>query len=93
MGITFTRRTVRDTEYEYEILAESGTVIESGRAVLSSVRPFPSMDLISATGARLGVYDVIDDRMRLALGSSGATRPVNLSDASIYRTTRPPASN
>lgn len=93
MGITFTRRSLRDTEYEYEILAESGTVIETGRAVVSFARPFPSMDLISPTGARLGLYDIVDDRLRLALASSGATRPVNLSDASIYRTTRPAASN
>ena len=27
MGITFTRRGVRDTDYDYELLAESGTVI------------------------------------------------------------------
>jgi murein DD-endopeptidase MepM/ murein hydrolase activator NlpD len=93
MGITFTRRTIRDLEYEYSILAESGTAIETGRAVLSLTRPFASLELISATGFRSGVYDIIDDRMRLALASSGAARPVNLTDASVYRTVRPPASN
>jgi hypothetical protein len=93
MAITFTRRALRDTEYEYEILAESGTVVETGRAVVTFGRPFPSIDLISPTGTRLGVYDIVDDHMRLALGSAGATRPFNLSDASVYRTARPPASN
>jgi hypothetical protein len=93
MGIVFTRRSVRNTDYEYELLTESGTVIETGRAVISLARPFPYLDLSSPTGTRLGVYDIVDDRMRLALGSSGATRPVGLSDASVYRTTRPPASN
>jgi murein DD-endopeptidase MepM/ murein hydrolase activator NlpD len=93
MGITFTRRSLRDIDYEFEILAESGTVVETGRAVVAFGRPFLSMDLISPTGTRLGLYDMIDDRMRLALGSPGASRPVNLSDASVYRTARPPASN
>ena len=93
MGVTFTRRGVRDTDYDYELLAESGTVIETGRAVLTFARPVPSIDLIAATGTRLGLYDIVDDRMRLALGSPGASRPVNLSDASVYRTPRPPASN
>lgn len=93
MGMTLTRRSLRDTDYEYEILAESGTVVETGRAVVTFGRPFPSIDLISLTGTRLGLYDVIDDQMRLALGSPGAPRPVNLSDASLYRTTRPPVSN
>jgi hypothetical protein len=93
MGLTFTRRGLSDTDYEFQILAESGTVIETGRAVVAFGRPFPSIDLIAPTGTRLGLYDIIDDRMRLALGSSGAARPVNLSDASVYRTTRPPASN
>ena len=62
-------------------------------AVIAFGRPCPSIDLIAPTGTRLGLYDIVDDRMRLALGSPGAARPVNLSDASVYRTTRPPASN
>ncbi len=93
MGIAFTRRGLRDTEYEYELQAESGTVVETGRAVATFARPFASIDLISPTGTRLGLYDIVDDRMRLALGSPGAPRPVNLSDASVYRTPRPPPSN
>jgi hypothetical protein len=93
MGIRFTRRGLSDTDYEFQIVAESGTVIETGRAVVTFGRPFPSIDLIAPTGTRLGLYDIIDDRMRLALGSSGAARPVNLTDASVYRTARPPASN
>jgi len=93
MGLTFTRRNLLDTSYEYELLAESGTVVETGRAVLTFGRPFFSIDLISPTGTRLGVYDIVDDRMRLAVGGPGAPRPLNLADASVYRTTRPPSSN
>jgi hypothetical protein len=93
MGLTFTRRGLRDTEHEYQILAESGTTVEAGRAVVSFGRPLSSLNLISPTGTRLGVYDIVDDQLRLALGSPGATRPVDLSEASLYRTSRPPRSN
>jgi hypothetical protein len=93
MGITFTRRSLRDTEYEYQILAESGTTVETGRAVATFGRPYSSLNLISPTGTRLGVYDIVDDQMRLALGSPGATRPVDLSEASVYRTSRSLPSN
>ncbi len=93
MGLKLTRRSLRDTEYEYELQAESGTIIEAGRAVITFGRPLASIDLISPTGFRLGLYDVVDDRLRLALGSPGAPRPLSLSDASVYRTPRPPPSN
>ena len=83
-GIRFTRR---NTAYTYQLLAESGTVIETGDAVLrQNVRP-ATIDLISPTATRLGVYDIVSNEMRLAVGSPGAARAA-LSAASIYRTTR-----
>ena len=83
-GIRFTRR---DNAYTYQLLAESGTVIETGSAVLrQNLRP-ATIDLISPTATRLGVYDIVSNEMRLAVSSPGAARAA-LSAASIYRTTR-----
>src|SRR5204862_4696546 len=47
-GIRFTRRTATGPDIEYEILAESGTVIEAGDVTLNSTaRPYPFIDLVS----------------------------------------------
>jgi hypothetical protein len=84
-GIRFTRR---GTAYTYELLAESGTVIEVGDVVLRlSARP-ATIDLISPTAIRLGVYDIVSNEMRLSMASPGLARPADLSAASIYRTSR-----
>jgi hypothetical protein len=84
-GIRFTRRA---TTYTYELLAESGTVIEVGDVVLRlSARP-ATIDLISPTATRLGVYDIVSNEMRLSLASPGVARPADLSAASLYRTSR-----
>ncbi len=90
-GLSFTRRSVVGADHEYFVLAQSGTAIESGAVTLRVLaRPFPTIDLVTPTGRRLGVYDIIGDRMRLALGSPGAPRPTDLGAASVYRTPRPP---
>ena len=82
-GIRFTRR---GTAYTYELLAESGTVIEVGDVVLRlSARP-ATIDLISPTATRLGVYDIVSAEMRLTLASPGVTRPVTLDSTHVYRT-------
>jgi hypothetical protein len=84
-GIRFTRR---GTAYTYELLAESGTVIEVGDVILRlSARP-ATVDLISPTATRLGVYDIVSNEMRMAISSPGVARPIALSTASIYRTPR-----
>jgi hypothetical protein len=83
-GIRFTRR---GTLYTYELLAESGTVIEIGAVVLRQAARPASIDLVSPTATRLGVYDIVSNEMRLAVGSPGAARAA-LGAASIYRTTR-----
>jgi hypothetical protein len=86
-GIRFTRFSERDIAYNYVLLAESGTVIESGTVAIDSTsRPNPLIALTSPTGVRLGVYDVVSNEMRLALANPGAPRPADLSGASIYRT-------
>lgn len=87
-AIAFTRPSGRATDYQFEIRSESGAVVDAGRVALNfTVRPFPTIDL-SGTGSRLGVYDIVGDRMRLALGGTGASRPADLSAASVYRTPR-----
>lgn len=87
-GIRFTRSSTRAGDYTYELLAESGTVVETGRVVLDvSARPYPAIDLVSTTSPRLGVYDIVSNELRLSLGSAGTSRPSDLSAATIYRTT------
>ena len=82
-GIRFTRRGDR---YTYELLAESGTVIETGDVVLrQSVRP-ATIDLISPTATRLGVYDIVSNEMRMTVSSPGGTRPAALDPTHVYRT-------
>ena len=84
-GIRFTRR---GTAYTYELLAESGTVTEVGDVALRlSARP-ATIDLISPTATRLGVYDIVSNEMRMAVATAGLPRPPDLSGASIYRTPR-----
>jgi len=90
-GISFTRRNARAAaDYQFTILAESGTALEAGTVTLGYLsRPLPTIDLVAATSVRLGVYDIIDDRMRLAIAAPGAPRPADLGGAAIYRTARP----
>jgi murein DD-endopeptidase MepM/ murein hydrolase activator NlpD len=86
-GVTFTRASLRSAEYRYAVLAESGVAFEAGTVTLgTTTRPFPTIDLVTPTGPRLGVYDIVNDRMRLALGVPGGARPSDLSSASVYRT-------
>jgi len=88
-GVRFTRAAARNPNYDYVILAESGTAIETGTVTLGlTARPFPAIDLVSATGRRLGVYDIVSDQMRLSLANPGASRPVDVNAASTYRTPR-----
>jgi hypothetical protein len=80
-GVRFTRQ---GGTYTYELLAESGTVVEVGSVALRhSSRPV-MIDLIAPTATRLGVYDIISNEMRLAVASPGNVRP-DLGAASIYR--------
>lgn len=88
-GIRFTRTSSRSPDYEYAILTEGGTAIESGTVTVTlATRPFPVIDLLSGVGRRLGVYDIVSDTMRLSLANAGGDRPNTLSSASSYRTPR-----
>ena len=88
-GVRFSRADARNPNYEYAILTESGVAIEVGTVTLGLItRPFPSIDLVSATGRRLGRYDIVSDVMRLSLANPGAPRPIDLNAASTYRTPR-----
>lgn len=90
-GISFTRTSARAAgAYQFAILAESGTALEAGTVTLGfTSRPLQTIDLAAPTSVRLGVYDIVDDRMRLTIGYPGAPRPTDLSSAAIYRTSRP----
>ena len=88
-GIRFIRGTATGSALQYELLAESGTVIEAGDVSLNSTaRPYPTIDLVSPTAGHIGIYDVVSNEMRLSLGTSGTQRPHDLSAASVYRTER-----
>jgi hypothetical protein len=86
-GIRVTRASAQSADYTYELLAESGTVIEGGFLVLDlSTRPYPSIDLVSPLGRRLGIYDIVSAEMHLTLASQGAARPSTLDATHVYRT-------
>lgn len=88
-GIALTRRSARSTTYDYAVLTESGTAIETGTATVSaSAQPFATIDLVSPTSRRLGIYDVVSNEMKLVLGEVGAARPASFAKAGVYRTTR-----
>lgn len=88
-GIRFVRTDARNPTYEYALLTESGIAIETGTVVLGlTARPFPSIDLVSPLGRRLGSYDIVSDEMRLSLANAGGNRPTDLGAASTYRTPR-----
>ena len=85
-AIRFTRSAGRPG-YEYALLAESGTVVETGSVVLNvTARPYPAIDLVSNTSPRLGVYEIVSNELRLSLAPAGSARPVDVSGATIYRT-------
>ena len=77
-GIRFTRRTATGHDIEYELLAESGTVIETGAVAINvPARPYPLIALTAPTSVRLGLYDIVSNEMRLSLASAGlAGRPI-----------------
>lgn len=88
-GIRFTRNDARAAEYEYALLAESGTVIETGAVAINvTARPYPLIALTAQTSVRLGLYDIVSNEMRLSLADPGSSRPPDLSAATIYRTER-----
>ena len=86
-GLSFTRTSGVDAAHQYLLLTQSGTAVESGAVTLRVLaRPFATIDLVTPTGPRLGLYDIVGNQMRLALGSPGAPRPADLGAASVYRT-------
>ena len=88
-GIRFTRHNALAAEYEYALLAESGSVIEAGAVAINvTARPYPLIALTSPTSVRLGLYDIVSNEMRLSLANPGSPRASDLSGATIYRTTK-----
>ena len=88
-AIRFTRHSIRSVDYTYELLAESGTVIESGAVAINTIsRPYALIALTAPTSVRLGLYEIVSNEMRLSLALPGAPRATDLSTAATYRTTR-----
>jgi murein DD-endopeptidase MepM/ murein hydrolase activator NlpD len=88
-GIRFTRSREQAAEYEYALLAESGTAIETGAVAIDiTARPYPLIALTAPTSVRLGLYDIVSNELRLSLAIPGSPRASDLSAASVYRTTR-----
>jgi hypothetical protein len=72
---------------EYSFTDASGATTDTGAmAVGWSNRP-TTVDFTSSTGVRrLGLFDIVSDTMRLALGAPGAGRPASFTGASVYST-------
>ena len=88
-GIRFTRSRSNVAEYEYALLAESGTVIETGAVAIDvPARPSQLIALTAPTSVRLGRYEIVSNELRLSLSNPGAPRANDLSGAAVYRTTR-----
>ena len=72
-GIRFTRHRAQVAEYEYALLAESGTVIETGAVSINvTARPYPLIALTAPTSVRLGLYDIVSNELRLSLANPGS---------------------
>ena len=84
-GIRFTRQ---GSTYSYQLLAESGTVIEAGAVALSPTARPSTIDLVSPTATRFGSYDILSNELRLTLANPGTARPSSVAAANVYRTTR-----
>jgi hypothetical protein len=69
------------------VMASGDGQVESGTVVVGwSTRPTTADFRPSSGSARLAVYDIVSETMRLALGGPGAPRPASLDAASIYVT-------
>jgi hypothetical protein len=88
--IVFVRPDASAAGYQYELRDRLGQVSERGTASLEPLAlPVSAIDFTPDTGAiRRGVYDVVDDTLRLDMGNPSAPRPASLSGASVYRTVR-----
>lgn len=71
------------------VMSSGDGQVESGTVVVGwSTRPTTADFRPSAGAARLAIYDIVSESMRLALGGPGAARPASLDSAAVY-TTRP----
>lgn len=88
--IDFVRREAGSSLHDYRLYDATGAQIEQGIATPQVVRNQARLDLQPQSGEapRLGLLDIVGDTMRLDFGVAGAPRPLNLNNASTYRTTR-----
>lgn len=84
-GIRFIRQ---GSNYTYQLLTESGTVIEAGTVALAYLSRPSTIDLVSPTATRLGSYNIVSNELHLTLANPGSSRPATVTTANVYRTTR-----
>jgi len=81
--------------YDYALYAGDGSLLESGTVSNFNTNgsPYSTLDLQPSGGgpARLGLYDIVSDLMRIDFAAPGAARPADLSQASAYSTPWPSA--
>ena len=88
--IAFIRREAGTSTHDYLLYDASGAVTEQGSATMQVTRTDARIDLQPAGGGlpRRGLVDIVSDTMRLDFGAPGVPRPVDLSNASTYTTSR-----
>lgn len=83
------------TSHDYALVDGDGNVIETGSVARLQPKAVPhsTIDLQPYDGngqpsgqLRLGVYDIVSATIRIDWGAPGASRPSNLSNASVYTT-------
>lgn len=86
--IEFTRTDPSTNDYTYALIDGAGRTIERGTLIIEPLAtPFATIDFqATGGGTRRGVYDIVSDRMELAMGEAGASRPSGLAGAAVYRT-------
>jgi hypothetical protein len=86
--VDFTRQTADGSDYQYAMFDQQGAITERGTArINATAQPLPTIDFLAEDGPpRLGVYNVVGDRMQIDCGLPGDNRPSNLAGASVYRT-------
>lgn len=87
--IDFTRLDPSTNDYAYALVDGAGRTFETGTLQIEPIAtPVATIDFQPRGGGapRRGVYTIVSDRMELALGEAGASRPASLSGAVIYRT-------
>ncbi len=77
--------------HDYNLYDSGGNVIESGSIQLNPRgTPHTTIDFTPSSGSkRLGVYDILNESLKIDWALSPLSRPINLSNAATYKTQKP----